>query len=90
MLKRSAMPSVRVKMMDCPGLEKLVINREPIQLIDVRSKNEFAAMHMREHDRSLLPSWQRPISFEDCVQRSYRFVSFLLKGMPRLALPPGC
>jgi len=34
-------------MMDCPVLEKSVINREPIQLIDVRSKNEFAAIHIR-------------------------------------------
>ena len=41
------MPFVGVKMMDCPVLEKLVINRKPIQLIDVRSKNEFAAIHIR-------------------------------------------
>jgi rhodanese-related sulfurtransferase len=34
-------------MMDCPVLEKSVINRERIQLIDVRSKNEFAAIHIR-------------------------------------------
>jgi len=45
MLKRSAMPFVGVKMMDCPDLEKLVRNRKPIQLIDVRSKNDFAAIH---------------------------------------------
>jgi rhodanese-related sulfurtransferase len=32
--------------MDCPGLEKSVINREPIELIDVRSTNEFAAAHI--------------------------------------------
>ena len=47
MLKRSAMPLVGVKMMDCPGLEKLVSNRKPIQLIDVRSKNDFATIHIR-------------------------------------------
>ena len=47
MLKRSAMPFVGVKMMDCPDLEKLVRNRKPIQLIDVRSKNDFAAIHIR-------------------------------------------
>ena len=44
---RSAMPFVGVKMMDCPDLEKLVRNRKPIQLIDVRSKNDFAAIHIR-------------------------------------------
>ena len=47
MPKRSAMPFVGVKMMDCPVLEKLVSNRKPIQLIDVRSKNDFAAIHIR-------------------------------------------
>jgi rhodanese-related sulfurtransferase len=41
------MPFVGVKMMDCPDLEKLVRNRKPIQLIDVRSKNDFAAIHIR-------------------------------------------
>ena len=87
---RSAMPFVGVKMMDCPDLEKLVRNRKPIQLIDVRSKDDFAAIHIRGHDHFLSRSWQRPISFEDCVQQIYRFVSFLLRGTPRLALPPGC
>src|SRR5437773_2059785 len=38
--------SVRVKMMDCSVLGTLVINHEPIELIDVRSKNEFGAMHI--------------------------------------------
>jgi rhodanese-related sulfurtransferase len=33
-------------MMDCWALEKLVVNHEPIELIDVRSKKEFAAMHI--------------------------------------------
>ena len=47
MPKRSATPLVGVKMMDCPVLEKSVINRERIQLIDVRSKNDFAATHIR-------------------------------------------
>ena len=47
MPKRSATPLVGVKMMDCPGLEKLVSNRKPIQLIDVRSKNDFATIHIR-------------------------------------------
>jgi hypothetical protein len=30
-----------MKMMDCSALEKLVVNHEPIELIDVRSKKEF-------------------------------------------------
>src|SRR5438093_1688323 len=38
--------SVRVKMMDCSVLGTLVINHGPIELIDVRSKNEFGAMHI--------------------------------------------
>ena len=32
--------------MDCSTLGMLVVNHEPIELIDVRSKNEFAAMHI--------------------------------------------
>ena len=32
--------------MDCSVLGTLVVNHEPIDLIDVRSKNEFAAMHI--------------------------------------------
>src|SRR2546430_13035112 len=32
--------------MDCSVLGTLVINHEPIELIDVRSKNEFGAMHI--------------------------------------------
>ena len=35
-----------MKMMDCSALGMLVINHEPIELIDVRSRNEFAAMHI--------------------------------------------
>jgi rhodanese-related sulfurtransferase len=35
-----------MKMMDCSTLGTLVVNHEPIELIDVRSKNEFAAMHI--------------------------------------------
>src|SRR6266568_5873428 len=38
--------SIRVKRMDCSVLGTLVINHEPIELIDVRSKNEFGAMHI--------------------------------------------
>src|SRR5438067_12724513 len=38
--------SIRVKRMDCSVLRTLVINHEPIELIDVRSKNEFGAMHI--------------------------------------------
>src|SRR5207253_10209628 len=37
--------SIRVKRMDCSVLGTLVINHEPIELIDVWSKNEFGAMH---------------------------------------------
>jgi rhodanese-related sulfurtransferase len=33
-------------LMDCSALGKLVVNHEPIELIDVRSKKEFAAMHI--------------------------------------------
>jgi rhodanese-related sulfurtransferase len=33
--------------MECSDLRKLVINRQPIELIDIRSKNEFAEMHIR-------------------------------------------
>ena len=32
--------------MDCSTLGTLVVNHEPIELIDVRSKSEFAAMHI--------------------------------------------
>ena len=32
--------------MDCSALGALVANHEPIELIDVRSKNEFAAIHI--------------------------------------------
>jgi rhodanese-related sulfurtransferase len=35
-----------MKMMDCSVLGVLVANHEPIELIDVRSKSEFAAMHI--------------------------------------------
>ena len=37
---------VSVKMMDCLALETLVVNHAPIELIDVRSRKEFAAMHI--------------------------------------------
>ena len=32
--------------MECPNLQGLISNHEPIELIDVRSKNEFAAAHI--------------------------------------------
>ena len=32
--------------MDCSALGVLIVNHEPIDLIDVRTKNEFAAMHI--------------------------------------------
>ena len=35
-----------MKMMDCLALETLVVNHAPIELIDVRSRKEFAAMHI--------------------------------------------
>jgi len=35
-----------MKMMDCLALETLVVNHEPVQLIDVRSRKEFVAMHI--------------------------------------------
>ena len=35
-----------MKMMDCLALETLVVNHEPVELIDVRSRKEFAAMHI--------------------------------------------
>jgi rhodanese-related sulfurtransferase len=35
-----------MKMMDCLALETLVVNHERIELIDVRSRKEFAAMHI--------------------------------------------
>ena len=37
---------ISMKMMDCLALETLVVNHEPIELIDVRSRKEFAAMHI--------------------------------------------
>jgi hypothetical protein len=37
---------ISMKMMDCLALETLVVNQEPIELIDVRSKKEFAVMHI--------------------------------------------
>jgi rhodanese-related sulfurtransferase len=33
--------------MDCSTLGTLVVNHEPIELIDIRSRKEFAAMHIR-------------------------------------------
>jgi rhodanese-related sulfurtransferase len=39
-------PSILVKMMECSDLGTLLINRQPIELIDIRSKNEFAEMHI--------------------------------------------
>jgi len=33
--------------MDCSDLDALVINRQPIELIDIRSKDEFTEMHIR-------------------------------------------
>src|SRR2546429_8515627 len=33
-------------MMDCSALETVVVNHDPIKLIDVRSKKEFAVMHI--------------------------------------------
>ena len=35
-----------MKVMDCLALETLVVNHESIELIDVRSRKEFAAMHI--------------------------------------------
>jgi len=35
-----------MKMVDCSALETLVVNHERIELIDVRSKKEFAAIHI--------------------------------------------
>jgi len=35
-----------MQMMDCSALGTLVANHEPIELIDIRSKKEFAAMHI--------------------------------------------
>ena len=35
-----------MKMIECSDLGTLVINRRPIELIDIRSKNEFAEMHI--------------------------------------------
>src|SRR5438874_3415124 len=35
-----------MKMMDCLALEALVVNHEQIELIDVRSRKEFAVMHI--------------------------------------------
>jgi len=37
---------VSMKMMDCLALETLVVNHEPMELIDVWSRKEFAAMHI--------------------------------------------
>ena len=41
-----ACDTIGVKMMDCSALETLVVNHDPIKLIDVRSKKEFAVMHI--------------------------------------------
>jgi rhodanese-related sulfurtransferase len=38
--------AIPMTMMDCSALETLVVNRVPIELIDVRSKREFSAMHI--------------------------------------------
>src|SRR5262249_7359307 len=35
-----------MKVIDCSTLETLIENREPVELIDVRSRNEFDAMHI--------------------------------------------
>lgn len=44
---RCSVKTLLVKTMDCSTLEMLIENHEPIELIDVRSKSEFAAMHIR-------------------------------------------
>jgi rhodanese-related sulfurtransferase len=41
-----ACDAINMKMMDCSALGTLVVNHEPIELIDVRPKKEFAAMHI--------------------------------------------
>lgn len=33
--------------MECSDLRTLLINRQPVELIDIRSKNEIAQMHIR-------------------------------------------
>ena len=35
-----------MKVMDCSTLETLIENHEPVDLIDIRSKRQFAAMHI--------------------------------------------
>ncbi len=37
---------ISMKMMDCSVLKTMVVNHKPIELIDVRSKNKFAAAHI--------------------------------------------
>jgi rhodanese-related sulfurtransferase len=41
-----ACDAIGMKTMDCSALGTLVVNHEPIELIDVRPKKEFAAMHI--------------------------------------------
>jgi rhodanese-related sulfurtransferase len=66
-----------MKMMDCLALETLVVNHEPVELIDVRSKKEFAAMHI-PGARSVPfgVSWRRQRFFEGGVRQQSAFMSF--------------
>src|SRR5438094_2613482 len=67
---------INMKMMDCLALETLVVNHELIELIDVRSRKEFAAMHIRGRARFPLVSWRRRGFFEGGARQRSAFMSF--------------
>ena len=43
---RAILHQIHMKVMECSDLGTLLINRQPVELIDIRSKNEFAEMHI--------------------------------------------
>jgi len=78
-----------MKMMDCLALETLVFNHEPIELIDVRSKKEFAAMHIPGARSVPLVSWRRRRFFEESAPTRERVYVISAGGHARASLATG-
>jgi hypothetical protein len=79
---------IGMKMMDCSVLKGLIINHEPIELIDVRSKNEFAAAHIPGSRSLPFGELAAPKIFEDGIRQSKSFASFLMAATSERALLP--
>src|SRR5438093_11953414 len=81
--------SVRVKMMDCSVLGTLVINHEPIELIDVRSKNEFGAMRIPGAESLPFGEPAAPGVFRRLRPTRERVCVIAADGRARAGLEPG-